>query len=67
MAYAATNRDSIISRLVFDGPTAYDTQQIKLMYYEADGKEAIMGTLKLYLGFPNMLIFLTHILGATRK
>ncbi len=67
VAYATANRDSKISRLVFDGLTAYDTQQIKLMYNEADGEEAIMGTLKLYLGFPNMFIFLTHILGATRK
>ena len=67
MACAAANRDSTRSRLIFAGLTAYDTQQITLMYYEADGEEATMGTVKLYLGFLNMFIFLTHILGTTRK
>jgi FtsH-binding integral membrane protein len=52
--------------------TAHDTQQIKLMYYEADGEEvaakkSIMGALKLYLDFLNMFIFLMHILGVARR
>ncbi len=60
---------SIIGVLIFAGLTAYDTQKIKLMYYEGDGaevatKKSIMGALKLYLDFLNMFIFLMHILGA---
>jgi FtsH-binding integral membrane protein len=59
---------SVIGVLIFAGLTAYDTQQIKLMYYEGDGdevstKKSIMGALKLYLDFLNMFIFLMHILG----
>jgi len=63
---------SVIGVLIFAGLTAYDTQQIKLMYYEADGEEvaakkSIMGALKLYLDFLNMFIFLMHILGVARR
>ena len=59
---------SVIGVLIFAGLTAYDTQKIKLMYYEADSEEvatkkSIMGALKLYLDFLNMFIFLMHILG----
>ncbi len=59
---------SVAGVLIFAGLTAYDTQQIKLMYYEADSgevatKKSIMGALKLYLDFLNMFIFLMHILG----
>ncbi len=59
---------SIIGVLIFAGLTAYDTQKIKLMYYEGDGaevatKKSIMGALKLYLDFLNMFIFLMHIFG----
>jgi hypothetical protein len=59
---------SMIGVLIFAGLTAYDTQQIKLMYYEGDGaevttKKSIMGALKLYLDFLNMFIFLMHIFG----
>ena len=55
----------------FAGLTAYDTQQIKLMYYEADSgevatKKSIIGALRLYLDFLNMFIFLMHILGVAR-
>jgi len=63
---------SVIGVLIFAGLTAYDTQKIKLMYYEADGaevaaKKSIMGALKLYLDFLNMFIFLMHILGVARN
>ena len=63
---------SVIGVLIFAGLTAYDTQQIKLMYYEADSEEvaakkSIMGALKLYLDFLNMFIFLMHILGVARR
>ncbi len=59
---------SVIGVLIFAGLTAYDTQKIKLMYYEGDGaevatKKSIMGALRLYLDFLNMFVFLMHILG----
>ncbi len=63
---------SVIGVLIFAGLTAYDTQKIKQMYFEADGEEvatkkSIMGALRLYLDFLNMFIFLMHILGSTRN
>ncbi len=59
---------SAIGVLVFAGLTAYDTQQIKEMYYEGDdsmvaGRKAIMGALRLYLDFINLFTFLLHFLG----
>ena len=62
---------SVVGVLIFAGLTAYDTQQIKLMYYEADSgevatKKSIIGALRLYLDFLNMFIFLMHILGVAR-
>ncbi|WP_136658139.1 Bax inhibitor-1/YccA family protein [Nitratireductor sp. XY-223] len=59
---------SAIGVLVFAGLTAYDTQQIKEMYYEGDGSEvagrkAIMGALRLYLDFINLFLFLLQFLG----
>jgi len=63
---------SFVGVLIFAGLTAYDTQKIKLAYYEGDSgdvseKKAIMGALKLYLDFLNMFIFLMHILGVARN
>jgi FtsH-binding integral membrane protein len=59
---------SVIGVLVFSGLTAYDTQQIKEMYYEGDdaetgGRKAIMGALRLYLDFINLFMFLLQFLG----
>ena len=59
---------SIIGVLIFAGLTAYDTQQIKEMYLEADdsetmGKKAIMGALRLYLDFLNLFLMLLRLLG----
>lgn len=59
---------SVIGVLVFTGLTAYDTQQIKEMYYEGDGrdvaaKKSIMGALRLYLDFINLFIMLLHLFG----
>src|SRR5690606_15305639 len=59
---------SAIGVLVFAGLTAYDTQQIKEMYYEGDevavaGRKAIMGALRLYLDFINLFTFLLQFLG----
>jgi len=62
---------SVIGVLVFAGLTAYDTQQIKEMYYEGDaevvaGRKAIMGALRLYLDFINLFMFLVQFLGDRR-
>lgn len=59
---------SALGVLIFAGLTAYDTQKIKGMYYEADGSETIskkatMGALSLYLDFINMFQFLLYFLG----
>jgi hypothetical protein len=59
---------SVIGVLVFAGLTAYDTQQIKEMYYVGDdgtvaGRKAIMGALRLYLDFINMFMFLLALFG----
>jgi uncharacterized protein len=62
---------SVIGVLVFTGLTAYDTQQIKEMYYQGDGseiagKKAIMGALRLYLDFINLFMLLMQLFGTRR-
>lgn len=62
---------SVIGVLVFVGLTAYDTQQIKEMYWEADdrevhGKKAILGALRLYLDFINLFVMLLQLFGNRR-
>jgi FtsH-binding integral membrane protein len=62
---------SVIGVLVFTGLTAYDTQQIKEMYYQGDGseiagKKAIMGALRLYLDFINLFMMLMQLFGTRR-
>lgn len=57
--------------LIFAGLTAYDTQQIKEMYYENDGrdvaaKKSIMGALRLYLDFLNIFLMLLQLFGDRR-
>ena len=59
---------SAIGVLIFSGLTAYETQQIKHMYYEGDGRDtttrkAIMGALQLYGSFVMIFIFLLNLLG----
>jgi FtsH-binding integral membrane protein len=59
---------SAIGVLIFAGLTAYDTQKIKEMYFEADdvaimGRKAILGALTLYLDFINLFTFLLQFLG----
>ncbi|WP_377294469.1 Bax inhibitor-1/YccA family protein [Rhizobium sp. SG2393] len=59
---------SAIGVLLFAGLTAWDTQKIKEMYFEADGadvagRKAIMGALSLYLDFINLFLFLLRFLG----
>lgn len=62
---------SVIGVIVFTGLTAYDTQQIKEMYYEGDGyeiarKKAVMGALRLYLDFINLFMMLMQLMGTRR-
>ncbi len=62
---------SAISVLVFTGLTAYDTQNIKDIYYESDslevaGKKAIFGALRLYLDFINLFLALLRLFGDRR-
>jgi FtsH-binding integral membrane protein len=62
---------SVIGVIVFTGLTAWDTQQIKEMYYEGDGteiagKKAIMGALRLYLDFINLFMMLMQLMGTRR-
>jgi FtsH-binding integral membrane protein len=59
---------SVAGVLVFSGLTAYDTQQIKEMYYAGDdatvaGRKSVMGALRLYLDFINLFMMLLHLLG----
>jgi uncharacterized protein len=62
---------SVIGVIVFIGLTAYDTQQIKEMYFEYDdgqvaGKKAVMGALSLHLDFINLFMFLMQLVGVRR-
>jgi FtsH-binding integral membrane protein len=59
---------SIIAVLVFAGLTAWDTQNIKDMYYESDSyevaqKKSVFGALSLYLDFINMFQSLLFLFG----
>jgi FtsH-binding integral membrane protein len=59
---------SIISVLLFSGLTAWDTQNIKDMYFEGDGyevaqKKSVFGALSLYLDFINMFQSLLFLFG----
>lgn len=62
---------SVAGVLIFTGLTAYDTQKIKEMYWDADssemaGKKAIMGALALYLDFINLFMMLLRLMGDRR-
>ncbi|MBF0268338.1 MAG: Bax inhibitor-1/YccA family protein [Alphaproteobacteria bacterium] len=62
---------SAVGVLVFTGLTAYDTQKIKEMYFEADsleaaGKKAVMGALSLYMDFLNLFLMLLRFFGERR-
>jgi uncharacterized protein len=59
---------SIVGVFVFAGLTAWDTQRIKEMYFEADdevvaGRKAVMGALALYLDFINLFMMLLQLFG----
>lgn len=58
--------------LIFTGLTAYDTQKIKEMYFDADsletaGKKAVMGALALYMDFLNLFLMLLRFFGERRE
>lgn len=59
---------SVAGVLIFAGLTAYDTQNIKEMYFEGDSqlvatRKSIMGALRLYLDFLNLFLFLLQFMG----
>jgi FtsH-binding integral membrane protein len=63
---------SVLGVLIFAGLTAYDTQRLKMTYYQLGGNEAGMsvatsyGALSLYLDFINLFQFLLAIFGNRR-
>ena len=67
--FAAMAFIGYIGVLIFVGLTAYDTQKIKRMLYDAEyadesyQKLALLGSLTLYLDFINLFIYLLRIFG----
>lgn len=62
---------SVLGVLIFTGLTAYDTQKIKEMYWDADSaevatKKAVLGAFELYLDFINLFLMLLRFLGDRR-
>lgn len=63
---------SIIAVIVFVGLTAYDTQKIKKMLWNAEmndttQKLAVLGALTLYLDFINLFLYILRIFGSRRN
>ncbi|HEY1447596.1 MAG TPA: Bax inhibitor-1/YccA family protein [Caulobacteraceae bacterium] len=58
---------------IFAGLIAWDTQRLKLMYYQLGGDQAAMsvatsyGALSLYLDFINLFRFLLYFMGGSRR
>ncbi|MDE3038051.1 MAG: Bax inhibitor-1/YccA family protein, partial [Pseudomonadota bacterium] len=63
---------SVVGVLIFVGLTAWDTQKLKVMYYqlgssgEMAAKMSIMGALRLYLDFINIFIYMLRFVGDRR-
>ena len=62
---------SVIGVFVFAGLTAWDTQQIREMYWQGDGsevatKKSVMGALMLYMDFVNLFMLLLQFFGVRR-
>ena len=63
---------SVLGVLIFAGLTAYDTQRLKMTYYELGGNESAMGVatnygaLSLYINFINLFQFLMSLFGSRR-
>jgi FtsH-binding integral membrane protein len=62
---------SILAVLVFTGLTAYDTQQIKQTYDDAEGDErekaGVIGALMLYLDFINIFVHMLQLIGDKKE
>jgi FtsH-binding integral membrane protein len=64
---------NVIGVLIFAGLIAYDTQRLKMMYYQLGGDTAAMstatswGALSLYLDFINLFRFLLYFMGGSRR
>jgi hypothetical protein len=58
---------------IFAGLTAYDTQRMKMTYYQLGGDQAALsvatsyGALSLYLDFVNLFRFLLYFMGGSRR
>ena len=63
---------NVIGVLIFAGLIAYDTQKLKMTYYQLEGNEAgksvatSYGALSLYLDFINLFLFLLRLFGNRR-
>ena len=63
---------NVLGLLIFAGLTAFDTQRLKMTYYQLGGDRAAMsvatnyGALSLYINFINLFQFLLSILGSRR-
>ncbi len=64
---------NLIGVLIFAGLIAYDTQRMKMTYYQLGGDTAAMsvatsyGALSLYLDFVNLFRFLLYFMGGSRR
>jgi len=63
---------SVLGVFIFAGLIAYDTQRLKMTYYQLGGNQAALGVatsygaLNLYLDFINLFLFLLRIFGSRR-
>jgi hypothetical protein len=62
---------SVLTVVIFTGLTAYDTQKLRRIYYQANNemdrqRSAISGALSLYLDFINIFIHLLRLMGERR-
>jgi FtsH-binding integral membrane protein len=63
---------SVLGVLIFSGLIAYDTQRLKMTYYELGGDQSAMsvatnyGALSLYINFINLFQFLMSLFGTRR-
>jgi hypothetical protein len=64
---------NLIGVLIFAGLIAFDTQRMKMTYYQLGGDQAAMsvatsyGALSLYLDFVNLFRFLLYFMGGARR
>ena len=63
---------SVLGVFIFAGLIAYDTQRLKMTYYELGGNQTALGVatnygaLSLYLDFVNLFLFLLRLMGSRR-